>query len=207
MEPKELVNQDPASTPKFRAIRTKNGRRGIRLEQAFWLTLDMISKQRKIPLHQLVEEAEDSVEDSKNLTSTLRVLCMNWTLDQVHLSQTSTSDRVIRNLLFACPTPAFTLFKDRRIHAFNQPFLTFISRAFDMLDLRQVASNLQLLLDRRIEKLVEELKLGGNSPVNVGMTLSINNRRVKGRINAIVMPKDEGLVLVCYLLPRGELKF
>ena len=193
---------DPSQfEPMYRAISTPSGRHGIRLEHAFWETLKLIADDANCSVGSLVEEARMVPSSSNNLTSTIRVLCLTWICRRLDTLEESTSDKMIRSIIYACPTSALALSSDKRLHSFNQPFLRTITDKFSILDPEILPSRLRLVMDVQIESLIEQLSNNENQPITVGIAIGVDDRRIRGQLNVILAPSPQRNVILGYLLP------
>jgi len=187
--------------PVYRAVSTKSGRHGIRLEKKYWQTLKRIAEEEDCKIGELVEQLAHTDTGNSNLTSTLRVSCLHWTEDRLQLLEALNSDQMIRNIIYACPTSALALSTDKRLHSFNQPLLRLITDTFSILDPEFIPARLRLVMDVQIETLIEQLSENENRPIKVGIALGIDDRRMRGQLNVIMAPSPARNVILGFLLP------
>ncbi|NKB53776.1 MAG: hypothetical protein GKR97_16420 [Rhizobiaceae bacterium] len=187
--------------PVYRAVTSQSGRHGIRLEQSYWRTLKRIAEEENCKLGELVEELTNLDTGNKNLTSALRVSCLNWTEERLQALEALNSDQMIRNIIYACPTSALALSADKRLHSFNQPLLRLITDTFSILDPEFIPARLRLVMDVQIETLIERLSENENRPIQVGIALGIDDRRMRGQLNVIMAPSPSRNVILGFLLP------
>ncbi len=67
-------------SPEKRSIRIHGHATSIRLERAFWHTLESIAHDLDTPLSELIERTVDGclIANDKNIASCLRVICMKY---------------------------------------------------------------------------------------------------------------------------------
>lgn len=206
MDPEKQANrfgQAPIEEfePVYRAVNTRSGRHGIRLEKAYWQALKRISEDENCKIGELVEQLANINTGNNNLTSALRVSCLNWTEARLQTLENLHSDQMIRNIIYACPTSALALSADKRLHSFNQPLLRLITDTFSILDPEFIPARLRLVMDVQIEALIEQLTENENRPIKVGIALGIDDRRMRGQLNVILAPSPARNVILGFLLP------
>jgi len=102
-----FISQDPATYhPETRALRLHGHSTSIRLEAAFWATLEEIAAKGQLSLSRFVavlyDETVERVGGVQNFTSFLRVTCMHYLRNQdLHAQQVAT-----RLMPVALPTAA-----------------------------------------------------------------------------------------------------
>lgn len=101
-----FLSQDPGTyTPETRALRLHGHSTSVRLEAAFWATLEEIAAKEHMPLARFVatlyDEIVEKLGDVQNFTSFLRVTCMHYLRNQdLHAQQ------VAERMRLAEETPA-----------------------------------------------------------------------------------------------------
>ena len=185
---------------KFKAIRTQKGRRGIKLERLFWDVLKKISTDANLTMGSLVESTETKYPEQENLTSTLRVICLSEINDQLTQLQRITSDRLTKNLVLACPTPALALSSDKRLVSFNKPFLQFVHEKFSVRQDQELFSKLKLVLDVQIDVLIQRFIENNNQPIQVGIAIGVDERRIRSRMNVLLAPSAKQNLIIGYLI-------
>ncbi|MEP1207693.1 MAG: ribbon-helix-helix domain-containing protein [Rhizobiaceae bacterium] len=187
--------------PVYRAVTTRSGRHGIRLEKIYWRTLKRIADEDNRKIGELVEEISGLDTNNKNLTSALRVACLDWMAGRFQELEALYSDQMVRNIIYACPTSALALSTDKRLHSFNQPLLRLITDTFSVLDPEFIPARLRLIMDVQIDKLIEQLSANENRPIRVGIALGIDDRRMRSQLNVILAPSPARNVILGFLLP------
>lgn len=194
-------NQEFQFVSQFRAVTLSGGRRrGIKLEEIFWNVLHNIAQEREMSIGSLIEDIETQFADGKNLTSILRVQCLDWLKDKKIALEAVTCQENIKNLLYACPTPAIALVSTKQLIAYNKPFLAFVSSAFPTTNHFELASKLRLVLDTQIQDIFIELEKSRNRPVNVGVAIGVElNNRLRAKMNVIALDRDCDKILIGYI--------
>ncbi|MGI9355701.1 MAG: ribbon-helix-helix domain-containing protein [Rhizobiaceae bacterium] len=191
---------DTDLVPKYRAIGIQNSRQGLRLENAYWDCLKQIAKESNCTIGNLVESARIISGSKGNLTSTLRVACLNWLTGRLQASEQMMSNQMIRNTVYACPSPALALSSDKRLHSFNQPFHRLITDKFSILDRDHLPPKMKLLLDIQIGDLIDQLRLGDNKPILTGVVIGVDNRTFRAKLTTVMAATAEQNVILGYLL-------
>ncbi len=187
--------------PIFRVVEDNDARRGIRLERAYWQALREIASATSQKIGPLVRSVIGQAPDMTNTTSLLRVYCLNWALDELEAARNSSSPSLIVNLVKASPSAAFALGLDKRIIAYNQPFLAFIQARFSFAAPGPIGRDFRLALDAHLVDLAASLKANGNTPTGVGFVVGVGDRRLRGNLNAILAPVSGQDIVLCYVLP------
>jgi len=187
--------------PVYKAIGTRTGRHGIRLEQAYWNILKRIAEEQNCSVADLVGDARELNLDANNATSVLRVCCLEWQGSHLKKLVSGTDDRVIRGIVNAAPTPALALSARKHLHSFNQPFLKKLTDAFSIAESQSLPSRLRLVLDIQIETLLQQLQENGNRPIAVGIVIGIDERRLRSQMKVTMAPQLKQSVILGFLQP------
>lgn len=180
-------NASDDATGFFRAVAVDGKRHGIRLERAFWSTLDLLSREAGRTIPDIIRELEAAHPDAANLTALLRVKSVNWLSGELGRLREATSPARIRGLVLANPSPTFSLSESRKIHAVNPPFLAYLRSHFAMRGAEAGADAFRLQLDINPTELIARLQQT-ETYVQVGFVIGFEERRVRGRINALLAP-------------------
>jgi predicted DNA-binding ribbon-helix-helix protein len=199
--PPSLLPDTVDSETRFVAVRVGDFRRGLRLEEIYWRALKDIAASHGMSVGALVRSVEEAAPEDANLTSLLRVLCLNWFMDRLSSVQKVAHRSIANSLVQASPAPTFALGLDRQIVAYNPFFLNLIQSRLSMQSSGTVARNLRLALDVQIGELVETLRKNSNMPVGTGFVIGVENQRFRGRMNAVLAPAIEQAIVVCFVLP------
>ncbi len=178
----------------FRAVVAGGRRHGIRLERIFWDALKAIAKERRVTLGGLVGTVYNDRDAASNLSSALRVEAMRSFVDQTAVLRNRSSDEAAESILLASPSPAFTLAANRRIVSFNPGFQLLVRGEFPGIA-DGTRQELRLSVDVPLETLISRLSETGNKPVATGFALGTADRRFRGRLNLILAPSRDDLLL------------
>ena len=184
----------------YKAVGTKTGRHGVRLENAFWKMLEAISKELNCSVGELVQNARQFETTNNNVTSAIRVGCLEWLAEKQNALEGQTDDQMVRNIINASPSAAIALSVDKRLHSFNRPFLQKVADSFNVIDLELIPAKLRWVLDIQVVSLVEQLRDNGNKPIAVGMALGFDDRRIRSQLNVVMAPRLKQDVILGYLL-------
>lgn len=189
--------------PVFRAVTLPcNRRKGIKLEEIFWEVLQDIANEKGISLGELIGDIEEKFTESKNLTSILRVKCLNWMRSRNIDLVTVTDQKNIQSLLHACPIPSVALSSTKRLYAYNQQFLSYTARGFPAIDPKDIPFKLKLILDTPIETIFARLDENLNKHISVGFAIGIDyHRRLRGTLNVITMNRGNDRIIIGYVEP------
>ncbi|MES0885239.1 ribbon-helix-helix domain-containing protein [Roseibium sp. SCP14] len=189
-----------ASEPFFRAVTTEDGRRALRLEGSFWKALEFISREYQVTVGEIISCVERAHLNDKNLASGVRHVCIHALAEQIEETRTWFSSTSIQNLLNATPAPAFVLSQSRQIKFTNQAFLKYVRTNFVAMDPQRETPSLRLHIDTPMEELFERLNENQNRPITVGFAMGMNDRRVRGSINAMLAPEWRHQMLLGFVV-------
>ncbi|MGI9350997.1 MAG: ribbon-helix-helix domain-containing protein [Rhizobiaceae bacterium] len=188
---------------RYRAIGSADKRRGIRLENCYWLALEEISIEKKVPISALVEEIDRISPGRKNLTSMIRVFCQEWYKNKIERFESISNEKTIKNLIFSCPSPALALSLDRRLHSFNEAFLNYVTDRLPIPGGSLHLSNLRLTLDIQLEVLLDQLLSNENQTIPVGIAIGVQEKRIRDVINVVRAPiLSRDILLGYFKFPR-----
>ncbi|MDN3721851.1 hypothetical protein QW131_28460 [Roseibium salinum] len=85
--------------------------------------------------------------------------------------------------------PFFALSASRKLRYTNQAFLKYVRNNFVGADTQAPDASLRLQIDTPMEDLITRLQQGRNQPITVGFAIGLNERRVRGSINALLAPE------------------
>lgn len=183
----------------FRAVSTRNGRHGIRLEKTYWSALRQAAAAGDLTVAEFVALSVEKHPQARNLTSLLRVASLKWFRDRVFRLEELTSLHNVNSLVQASPSAAFVLTEDKRILYYNQAFLALVQSRFQTVDTQTMAKGLRLTLDLPIARLIDDLREKRNRPITTGFALGINDQRIRGRITSILAPTGAGTMIIAYI--------
>ncbi|WP_127524357.1 ribbon-helix-helix domain-containing protein [Mesorhizobium sp. Z1-4] len=183
----------------FRAVTARGKRRGIRLEKIFWEALSEAAKAEGRALSEVVGAAHDSLPESGNLASALRVIGTHWMRARLRQLEHATVPENVFALVQASPSPAFALLDDKRIVHYNLPFLHFVQASFVGVEQAELMRGLRLSLDMQLEDVLNKLKDDPKTPVNTGFALGVVGRRVRGQLKAALAPTPDQSMVVAFV--------
>ncbi len=189
-----------ASEPVFKAVTVEGGRRALRLEKSFWEALHLVAAEYQLSVGEVVDTVAREQLNEKNLTSAVRHLCIHAMAEKVEEDRKWFSETSVRHLVEACPSPVFALSATKQLRFTNQAFLKFVKSTFAGMDLQGQDTALKLLIDMPMDALITRLKETQNQPVNVGFAIGINERRVRGTINALLAPEWQHKVVLGFVV-------
>jgi predicted DNA-binding ribbon-helix-helix protein len=182
--------------PEFRVVTRGGTRRGIRLERAFWASLKQLAERRKCTIGELIEEIAESHDDSGNLTSAIRVVCIGGLAEENQTLRKLASIRTISGILAACPSPAFALTSSKSILSFNTPFQQLVRRHLPDDEVRQ---GLRLALDINVADIFARLEASGETSVPTGFVIGAGDRRYRGQLSVARAPIAEPELLMAFV--------
>lgn len=184
--PVETQKSEDMLEPFFRTVTVDDKRKGLRLERVFWQVLEQLSKEENTPVSAILQAAESNGNSSPNLSSYARAYAANWLRRRLDANREIASFQQVLRTINACPSPVFVTSEDRRLRAYNPAFLRYVRRHIPMEDLEAAPKNLRLQMDTGSAELIQQLKSEPEAIVTVGFTFGFNERRVRGRLNAVL---------------------
>ena len=184
--PTEIARRDDLMEPFFRAVSIDNSRKGLRLEKIFWRVLEQVAHEENTSVSAIMQSADESQDQSPNLSSFARAYAAIWLKSKLGEAREIASFSHVVGTINACPSPAFLISQDRRLRSYNQPFLRYVRKHIPMEDMEAAPKNLRLQLDISSAELISQLKSDKEIVLNVGFTFGFNERRVRGRLNAVL---------------------
>lgn len=136
----------------------------------------------------LIEEIEGIDPGPKNLTSMIRVFCLEWSKDTVGRYEGISNEKTVKSLVMSCSSPALALTSEKRLHSFNQAFLTYVTHRLPIPAGGIHLSNLRLTLDIQLDILLDQLGQNDNQSIPVGIAISVREKRVRDMINVVRAP-------------------
>ncbi|MER8727272.1 ribbon-helix-helix domain-containing protein [Mesorhizobium sp. M1027] len=182
----------------FRVVARGGIRRGIRLEKAFWISLKQMAESRKCTIGMLIEEIAESATNTGNLTSAIRVACINRLADENIVLRKLASIRTINAILLACPSPAFALASSKKILTFNASFQQLVKRQLPIGANNDARLNLKLALDLNVADIFAQLD-AGEVPIASGFVIGAGELRYRGQLNIVRAPVPEPELLMAFV--------
>lgn len=186
--------------PFFRAVSADGKRRGLRLERDYWSLLDMIAREQNVSVGDIVSAIEAGGKDAGNLTSAVRVFVARWLEERLRSLRERMSPSAVNGLVNACPSPAFALSAARQLRFHNAAFLRYIRMTMPSEEVDQVERRLRLQIDMNMDDLLRELRETDRAFVALGFAIGINERRVRGRLNAVLAPSWTEDMIIGYVM-------
>lgn len=187
------------SALRFRAIMARGSRRGIRLEDLFWKTLEELASAEGKRLGDLIAEYGDRNGEG-NVTAALRFAALKHLRSKLNAGSGRGDDSAVVGLIAGCPTPSFALSQGRKILAYNQPFLTFLQARLSHLPSDAMAAGLRLQLDTPFDALIERLKAEPQTPIPAGYSIATRDKLIRGRLSAVLAPAMSEDAIIGYIV-------
>lgn len=186
--------------PMFRTVPTDDGRKGVRLEAAFWDALEVqaeaVGKRRSVYAGQILSEAHLA---GVNATSALRSVVVSELAAEVRRQRALLALLPMLRLLQMAPVPSFALDQQKRLLNANAEFTRYV---------RMVAGNptgpvrvdtAHLSLDRPIENIFADLS-GSVATLECGINIRVDSRERRSSARFILAPPLPAVALVGYVL-------
>ncbi|QKV16984.1 ribbon-helix-helix domain-containing protein [Oricola thermophila] len=192
----ETINGEPF----FRAVSASGKRHGLRLERDYWSMLEAIAHEEKVSLGDIIGALEENTRNAGNLTSAVRVFVARWLDGRLRGLRERMSPTAVNSLVNACPSPAFVLSATRQLRFHNPAFLRYIRMTMPSEEVEQVERRLRLQIDMNMDDLLNELRDAKRAFVTMGFAIGINDRRVRGRLNAVLAPSWSEDMIIGYVI-------
>jgi len=186
--------------PFFRAVSADGKRKGLRLERDYWSLIEMIAREENVSVGDIVAAIEAGGQNAGNLTSAVRVFVAHWLDEQLSGLRGRMSPAAVNGLVNACPSPAFALSAARQLRFHNPAFLRYIRMTMPSEEVDQVERRLRLQIDMNMDDLLRELRETDRAFVALGFAIGINERRVRGRLNAVLAPSWTEEMIIGYVI-------
>ncbi len=186
------------STPEFRAIQTVYGRKGLRLERAFWRALSGIADRLQIKRSQLISDVLGETGTGENATSVLRSYAVHQIGQELHALRERSDLAFLLPILQSAPTASFAVDREKRLVRVNEEFHQFLGDV--LAELGSVSrENFVFRLGRAVEEIFLDVGQSGQAcecPVHV----ISGNRLRQFRAKLIAVPPHDPKVVIGYLL-------
>jgi len=192
----EALNAEPF----FRAVSAAGKRKGLRLERDYWSLLDMIAREENVSVGDIVSAIDSGGQNAGNLTSAVRVFVAHWLDERLSGLRGRMSPTAVSGLVNACPSPAFALSAARQLRFHNPAFLRYIRMTMPSEEVDQVERRLRLQIDMNMDDLLRQLREADRAFVALGFAIGINDRRVRGRLNAVLAPSWTEDMIIGYVI-------
>lgn len=191
---------DGPAAPFFRAINVDGKRKGFRLEKSYWMALEKLSAEEGISAGEFIGRIADRYPGSRNLSSLLRVFVVDSLGRKLDELRAKASAEALLKGINACPSPVFVLSGARQLRGYNAAFLRYVRANFVFEDDHPVSNSLRLQIDMSTADLIKRLKEANEGFVTIGFVIGMENRRVRGRINAMLAPSWREDLIVGYVI-------
>lgn len=186
------------SKPEFRAVQTAYGRKGLRLERAFWRALSGIADRLQIKRSRLISDVLGETGTDENATSVLRSYAVHQIGQELDALRERSDLAFLLPILQAAPAASFAVDREKRLVRVNEEFHRFLG---DVLAEFGNASreNFVFRLGRAVEEIFSDLGQSGQScecPVHV----IAGGRLRQFRAKLIAVPPHKPEVLIGYVL-------
>lgn len=184
----------------FRAITIDGRRTALRLERIFWTAIDRLAREDRVPASRIVAEALASESAGTNSASAVRQHVLHRMMDRNDKLQRHLSVDAVSHLLNACPAAACALSSERRLRLTNAAFLRFVRLNLPVDPRETSTAALRMQIDMQMHELFSALDMNGGQPVSVGFALGLQERRVRGRMNAVLAPCSEERMVLGFIV-------
>ena len=191
---------DGPAAPFFRAVNVNGKRKGFRLEKSYWTALERLSAEDGIAVGEFIGRIADRYPDSRNLSSVLRVFVTDKLGRKLDALRAKASAEAVLKGINACPSPVFVLSGTRQLRGYNGAFLRYVRANFVFEDDHPVSNSLRLQIDMSTADLIKRLKEANEGFVTIGFVIGMENRRVRGQINAMLAPSWKEDLIVGYVI-------
>lgn len=185
---------------KFRAITIDGSRKALKLETVFWNALEEQAGHAGVTVSDIIQSALSKADADPNATSAVRQHVVGLLMAADRERRRMLSVEAVGHILNACPSPAFALSSERRLRLTNNPFLRFVRLSLPSEMPEKAATGLRLQIDLQMEELFATLEKNNGQPVSVGFALGLNERRVRGRMNAVLAPCIEEKMILGFIV-------
>lgn len=192
------------STAEFRAVTTaKGGRKGLKLERAFWHALSSISERLGVKRTTLISDVLRDAADRgvTNTASALRSYATGRLTAEVESLRESTSIDSVIKVMQEAPTPSLAVDRNRRLIRVNPEFRAFVRNlagpADDPkpIDENSLWRKTQVVIHTPVAGLFEDI--GGSGQTReclVSIRVGVNTRQRNMRMVGVPASAPEALV-------------
>jgi len=189
------------AAPEFRAVATSSGRKGLRLERAFWSALTAIASWSGAKRHKLIARVLEAAEgQALNSSSALRSFAMNAVHKELERVKAQSDAAFTVSLLQQAPVPSFAVDRAKRIVRVNGEFNHFVRILFAETSDPAFKKSLQLNLETPVAKVFAELGDSGRAGQYM-LNITVEGRSRRARTRIIAVPPHDPKILVGYIIP------
>lgn len=195
-----LAGMAEASALDFRTFTLPGGRKGFRLEAAFWEALDAFCKRENISRSELLAEvlAVDA-SGALNATSLIRAFLVAAQSRRLAALEAMASRERLIVLLQHAPVAAFAMDRNKRMLRANPEFLRVVRLVWGAASGELPISALKLSLTTPVEEIFETLSRS-EGPVQSGIVIDIKHRQRKANARIVAVPGEKLEAVVGYIL-------
>jgi predicted DNA-binding ribbon-helix-helix protein len=195
-EPPAVGKTDNFAHPIFRTVLTPDGRQALRLEAAFWDSIEHLAKRegRKTTdyMREMLGEAKDL---SGNLSSGVRSVVAKRLLRENERMAPLSAQLSVVKLMQLAPTPSFALDRGKHLIRVNDEFVRYLRT---ILARSGPVEKAELRLDRPTETFFAEGQIG--IAVECGLSIHMDNHERRTNARIIVPPPGPATILVGFVL-------
>jgi predicted DNA-binding ribbon-helix-helix protein len=189
------------STPEFRTVATPDGRKGIRLERAFWHALGVIGLDRGLKRDKVISDVMQEANDRQiNVTSAIRSFVVHTLASDLERTRQLCGGPQLVSLLLQTPVPAFAVDRNKRLIKVNGDFSQFLRSHFAEIGDSDLRRGLQINLETPISQIFDELGHSRGSRECV-MAVAHETRLCRVRTRLVAIPPHDPTALVGYVVP------
>lgn len=191
------------STAEFRAVTTVGGRKGLKLERAFWHALSSISERLGVKRTTLISDVLRDAADRgvTNAASALRSYATGRLAADVERARELTSTDSVIKIMQEAPTPSLAVDRNRRLIRVNREFRALVRNLAGPADETTAIDDVALWRKTRvvIHTPVATLfdDIGGSGETReclVSIRVGVNTRQRKMRMVGVPAAAPEALV-------------
>lgn len=194
----DLLN---SSLPEFRTVATPDGRKGIRLERAFWRALDVIGLGLRVRRNKVISDVmRDATDQHINVTSAIRSFVVHSLVSELERADQRCGEPQLVSLLLRTPLPAFAVDRNKRLIKVNADFSQFLRSHFSDMGDVDLRRGLQINLETPVSQIFDELGQSQGSRECV-MTVAHGTRLRRVSTRLVAVPPHDPTALVGYVVP------
>ena len=165
-------------SPKPRVVQYRRRRYSIRLEPAFWQSLERLAVREGMRLGRFVADLADGYRGA-NFASYLRVICMLQSELAIAEARLQPTTGTLLDVVMACDSPGLLLSRERTLVAYNNSFVEWLGPSETSLTGAELTSVVQVRTREPLNELWQDLCAGKRA------TAEANVLRVEpGRVSA-----------------------
>ncbi|MBU1307177.1 MAG: ribbon-helix-helix domain-containing protein [Alphaproteobacteria bacterium] len=189
-----------SSALEFRVVITPEGRKGFRLEHAFWRTLSAIAERQGTKRSHLMSGiVREAAAEGLNTASALRSYVAQQLESELETARKQAEMAASIALLQQAPVPSFAVDRKKKLIRVNAEFNHFLRILFA--EMSETSRNaLQINLERPVTELFDELGRSGES-VDSMMNVVLGSRFRRIRTRLVAVPPHAPTALVGFVTP------